>query len=64
MFRFYILFLLGFMSGIAAGTGSRFMNGKTLGAKLMVPVRRALFHFSRIEKEPVQALAPHALIPA
>ena len=31
MFRFYILFLLGFMSGIAAGTGSRFMNGKMLG---------------------------------
>ena len=31
MFRFYILFLLGFMSGIAAGTGSRFMNGKLLG---------------------------------
>ena len=33
MFRFYILFLLGFMSGIAAGTGSRFMNGKMLGPK-------------------------------
>eukprot|EP00913_Durusdinium_trenchii_P001660 g1537.t1 len=30
VFRFYILFLLGFMSGIAAGQGSRFMNGKTL----------------------------------
>ncbi|CAK9081206.1 unnamed protein product [Durusdinium trenchii] len=28
VFRFYILFLLGFMSGIAAGQGSRFMNGK------------------------------------
>jgi len=32
MFRFYILFLLGFMSGIAAGTGSRFMNGKNASA--------------------------------
>jgi len=31
-FRFYILFLLGFMSGIAAGTGSRFMNGKNASA--------------------------------
>ena len=36
MFRFYILFLLGFMSGIAAGTGSRFMNGKTLAIELSV----------------------------
>ncbi|CAE7748593.1 KCNH5, partial [Symbiodinium pilosum] len=27
-FRFYILFLLGFMSGIAAGAGSRFMHSK------------------------------------
>lgn len=31
VFRFYILFLLGFMSGIAAGQGSRFMNGKRPG---------------------------------
>ncbi|OLP95509.1 hypothetical protein AK812_SmicGene22362 [Symbiodinium microadriaticum] len=28
VFRFYILFLLGFMSGLAAGNGSRFMNAK------------------------------------
>lgn len=28
IFRFYIFFLLGFMSGIAAGQGSRFMNGR------------------------------------
>ncbi|CAE8701176.1 unnamed protein product [Polarella glacialis] len=28
VFRFYILFLLGFMSGLAGGEGSRFMNAK------------------------------------
>lgn len=28
IFRFYIFFLLGFMSGIAAGQGFRFMNGR------------------------------------
>ncbi|CAE7313802.1 Cnga3, partial [Symbiodinium natans] len=28
IFRFYILFLLGFMSGLAGGHGSRFMNAK------------------------------------
>eukprot|EP00930_Biecheleria_cincta_P018711 TRINITY_DN14482_c0_g1_i1.p1 TRINITY_DN14482_c0_g1~~TRINITY_DN14482_c0_g1_i1.p1 ORF type:complete len:1225 (-),score=207.45 TRINITY_DN14482_c0_g1_i1:117-3791(-) len=28
VFRFYILFLLGFMSGLAGGVGSRFMNAK------------------------------------
>lgn len=30
VFHFYILFLLGFMSGLAAGQGSRFMS---LGCK-------------------------------
>lgn len=34
VFHFYILFLLGFMSGLAAGQGSRFMS---LGGKGAVP---------------------------
>lgn len=28
VFKFYVFFLLGFMSGLAGGTGSRFMNAK------------------------------------
>eukprot|EP00913_Durusdinium_trenchii_P033088 g30978.t1 len=34
IFRFYILFLLGFMSGLAAGQGSRFMNAKNADATI------------------------------
>lgn len=33
-FHFYMLFLLGFMSGIAAGNGSRFMNAKNAEAAI------------------------------
>ncbi|CAJ1357449.1 unnamed protein product, partial [Effrenium voratum] len=33
-FRFYIFFLLGFMSGLAAGQGSRFMNAKNADATI------------------------------
>ena len=33
-FHFYMLFLLGFMSGIAAGHGSRFMNAKNAEAAI------------------------------
>ncbi|CAJ1450475.1 unnamed protein product, partial [Effrenium voratum] len=32
IFRFYILFLLGFMSGLAGGNGSRFMNARNAGS--------------------------------
>eukprot|EP00438_Fugacium_kawagutii_P023175 Skav200832 [mRNA] locus=scaffold3034:121137:125135:+ [translate_table: standard] len=34
LFRFYILFLLGFMSGLAGGQGSRFMNAKNADATI------------------------------
>eukprot|EP00930_Biecheleria_cincta_P015588 TRINITY_DN12948_c0_g3_i2.p1 TRINITY_DN12948_c0_g3~~TRINITY_DN12948_c0_g3_i2.p1 ORF type:complete len:1228 (+),score=254.99 TRINITY_DN12948_c0_g3_i2:33-3716(+) len=34
VFRFYILFLLGFMSGLAGGVGSRFMNAKNSEATI------------------------------
>lgn len=34
LFRFYILFLLGFMSGLAGGEGSRFMNAKNADATI------------------------------
>lgn len=34
LFRFYILFLLGFMSGLAGGQGSRFMNANNADATI------------------------------
>lgn len=34
LFRFYILFLLGFVSGLAGGEGSRFMNAKNADATI------------------------------
>ena len=34
LFRVYILFLLGFMSGLAGGQGSRFMNAKNADATI------------------------------
>eukprot|EP00439_Symbiodinium_sp_Y106_P078154 s93_g16.t5 len=38
IFRFYILFLLGFMSGLAGGNGSRFMNSRN-AASVIVGIR-------------------------
>ncbi|CAE7321884.1 CNGA3, partial [Symbiodinium pilosum] len=40
--RFYILFLLGFMSGLGAGHGSRFLNAKR--AENVIEAIRMLQH--------------------
>ena len=47
IFRFYILFLLGFMSGLAAGNGSRFMNAKN-GESTIAGIRM-LEHLMKVE---------------
>ncbi|CAE7175207.1 unnamed protein product, partial [Symbiodinium pilosum] len=47
VFRFYILFLLGFMSGLAAGHGSRFMDAKN--SETTIAGIRMLEHLMKVD---------------